>query len=227
MQVEDDARLSLRRARATIDVAMPRPSLDRRAFVTGVTWAALSSPIARAHAAPPPSVPPVPLLVRAIRGLAVEPLGGWLTNANEVYAPHHLSFVEAAAARADLVGVPAEVVTRADRDAYAGLLVPGAVNVFVVERLMDVDEPGRTRMGVAWRCLRDLEKRYVIVAAYAKPFVLAHELGHFLGNPHSKVRNNLMSYEHDEGVRPFLDDAQGATARTAALTLFAEKKLRK
>ena len=197
--------------------------MNRRAFVTTMTAAAVTW--RQARAAPPPELPPLPLLVRLVSGLPVEPIASWLANANEVFAPHRLSFVHATAPRADLDGVPREVVTRQDRDAFGAKVAPGALNVFVAERLEDVDEPGRSRMGVAWRSLREPEKRYVIVAAYAKPFVLAHELGHFLGNPHSRVRNNLMSYEHDEGARPFLDEPQGRTARAAARALFADKKL--
>jgi hypothetical protein len=37
--------------------------------------------------------------------------------------------------------------------------------------------------------------------------VLAHELGHFFGNGHSDVADNLMSYTRTGG-RVFLDDAQ-------------------
>ena len=36
------------------------------------------------------------------------------------------------------------------------------------------------------------------------PTTLAHELGHFLGNGHAYVKNNLMSYERDGG-EVFLD----------------------
>lgn len=80
-------------------------------------------------------------------------------------------------------------------------------------------------MGVAWRCLRDLEKKYVLVAAYAREMVLAHELGHFLGNPHSNVKNNLMSYDHDEHGLVFIDGTQARVARATARQLFAKKKL--
>lgn len=222
MEQSQRARASRYHAR---DMSRRSSSLGRRSFVAGATCALAFGRGAHAGASPRSAVPTIPLQLRGGRGLDLASLPSWIANANEVFAPHRLAFEEAAPARADLDGVPAEVVTRADRDAYAAHLTAGVVSVFLVERLLDVDEPGRTRMGVAWRSLRDPEKRYVLVAAYAKPFVLAHELGHFFGNPHSKVRNNLMSYEHDEGVPPFLDAAQGETARRAAQALFAEKKL--
>lgn len=141
-----------------------------------------------------------------------------------LFGDHGVSFVEARP-RETIAARHADVITRDDRDAFAALLAPGVINVFVVRKLDDVDEPGRPRMGVTWRYLRDLEKKYVIVASYARPVVLSHELGHFLGNGHSKVKNNLMSYEHEEGARIFLDGAQGKMARDTARRLLSEKKL--
>jgi hypothetical protein len=91
----------------------------------------------------------------------------------------------------------AHLETRADRDALAAELEPRVINVFVVDSLRDVDEPDRYRMGVCWR--RGDGKPYVIVAANARPTVLAHELGHFFGNGHSTVPNNVMSYVRTDG----------------------------
>ena len=49
---------------------------------------------------------------------------------------------------------------------------------------------------------------FLIVSKISKPYVLAHELGHLLGNPkHSDVPGNLMSYERTAQT-PFLDAAQ-------------------
>jgi hypothetical protein len=69
-----------------------------------------------------------------------------------------------------------------------------------------------------------LKQRYVIVSSAARETTLAHELGHFLGNPHSFVKNNLMSYERDGG-QVFLDESQGAISRKTARLLFAKKEL--
>ena len=53
----------------------------------------------------------------------------------------------------------------------------------------------------------------MILSAIAGPDVLAHELGHFLGNPaHSDVPGNLMSYQHTEAL-PFLDALQSSRLR--------------
>ena len=67
-----------------------------------------------------------------------------------------------------------------------------------------------------------------IVAANSLPTTSAHELGHFLGNEHAYVRNNLMSYlRDDESMHPhiFLDAAQGARAQRTARALLAKGEL--
>jgi hypothetical protein len=102
--------------------------------------------------------------------------------------------------------------TRADRDALTPLMETGVIDVFLVRELEDVDEPGRFRMGVCWTGRGG--KRFIVLARTARPTVLAHELGHFFGNPqHSTVVNNLMSYSRD-GASVFLDDRQSATIKS-------------
>jgi hypothetical protein len=103
--------------------------------------------------------------------------------------------------------------TRADRDALASELETGVINVFVVESLRDVDEPDRYRMGVCWR--RGDGKPFVIVASNARPTVLAHELGHFFGNGHSTVPNNVMSYVRTD-AEVFFDAKQIGVIRATA-----------
>jgi hypothetical protein len=44
--------------------------------------------------------------------------------------------------------------------------------------------------------------------ASAPATVLAHELGHYFGNPHSPVVDNVMSYERS-GAAVFFDADQG------------------
>lgn len=106
----------------------------------------------------------------------------------------------------------AELHSRADRDALAAYVEPrGFVDVFVVSVLEDVDEPGRLRKGVAWTHKAD-GRRYVIISASAPAQVLAHELGHFFGNAHTAVPDNLMSYERTGGPVSF-DEAQNKRIR--------------
>jgi hypothetical protein len=97
--------------------------------------------------------------------------------------------------------------TRADRDALATDLDKGKINVLVVGSLRDVDEPDRMRQGVHWRPAATPNKHYVIVAATAGATTLAHELGHFFGNPHTTIKDNLMSYDRS-GAEVSLNDAQ-------------------
>lgn len=77
----------------------------------------------------------------------------------------------------------AHVETRAQRDAIAaGRLGAAGVDVFVVDQLDDIDEPGRI-YGVTWH--RHDGKKYAIVSAEALERTLAHELGHVFGLQHS------------------------------------------
>ncbi|NUP11028.1 MAG: hypothetical protein HOW73_33695 [Polyangiaceae bacterium] len=144
--------------------------------------------------------------------------------ANAVFAAHKIRFVEHLDARA-LASKHARLETAADRDALADSMLVGVANVFLVESLRDVDDPSLYRMGVCWRKLSDLKKKYVIVTASALGTTLAHELGHFLGNGHSSVKNNLMSYDRDGG-KVFLDASQGKKARQTAQGLLSSKQLK-
>jgi hypothetical protein len=99
-----------------------------------------------------------------------------------------------------------EMHSRADRDALAALVEKNVIDVFVVAALEDVDERGRMRKGVAWTN-KTAGKRYLILSAAAPRGVLTHELGHFFGNAHTDVPDNLMSYSRT-GAQVFLDDPQ-------------------
>ncbi len=82
------------------------------------------------------------------------------------------------------------------------------IDCFVVRSLRDVDDPSAMRRGVHWRSQTHAGAHYVIVSSIAGLNVLAHELGHYLGNPaHSEVAGNLMSYTAGEGL-PTLDIKQ-------------------
>ena len=147
-----------------------------------------------------------------------------LAEVERLFTPYGLSFatVESRA----IAPAQAHAETRRDRDAFAAALHPGAVNVFVVASLRDVDDPSRMRMGVCWTPRGDdARARYVIVSSIARPSVLAHELGHYFGNPHSKVPNNVMSYDRTAGVAPFFDEAQGKVLRRTARALFQRRVL--
>ena len=100
----------------------------------------------------------------------------------------------------------AHVETRADRDALAMRVAPHVVDVFVVDSLRDVDDTSQMRRGVHWHAPSGVH--YLILVASAPTTVLAHELGHYFGNPHSQVVDNVMSYERT-GAPVFFDPDQG------------------
>lgn len=105
----------------------------------------------------------------------------------------------------------ASMHTRTDRDALTPLTErSGFVDVFLVRELEDVDDPGTYRRGVCWTGRGG--KRFIILSQIAGPSVLAHELGHFFGNGHSPIDDNLMSYVRT-GAEVFLDDKQVARVR--------------
>ena len=124
-----------------------------------------------------------------------------------------------------LVEEMAKLETADDRDAVAQHLQPGAINAFIVKSLRDIDKPDRFIRGVRWRNRSDLRKDYVIVSSIAGPFTLCHELGHFLGNGHSYVVNNVMSYKHEDAKKIQFDKRQGAKMRLVARRLLRTKKV--
>lgn len=133
---------------------------------------------------------------------------GWLAleidTAEGLFEPFGVRF-----ARTD--GAPldahlARVETRADRNLLASHITPGVIDVFVVGSLRDVDDPAQKRRGVHWHAPSGAH--YLILVASAPTAVLAHELGHYFGNPHSHVPDNVMSYERT-GAPVFFDADQG------------------
>jgi hypothetical protein len=146
-----------------------------------------------------------------------------LAAANTIYRPLGIELVDAE--RVPLAATHAEVITRDDRDTLERYVRTGAVHCFIVAKLMDVDEPGRERRGVHWHPRPRPQDSFLIVSKISKPYVLAHELGHLLGNPeHSKTPGNLMSYAWTVDP-PFLDAAQIQRVRSALAGLLKSGKL--
>jgi hypothetical protein len=114
--------------------------------------------------------------------------------------------------------------TRKDRDDLATELEKGRINVMIVASLRDVDDPSLLRMGVHWRPQSNLRKHYIIVAASALPSTLAHELGHYFGNAHSSVTDNVMSYDRT-GATVFFDASQKRKVKTFARLFLRSKEL--
>jgi hypothetical protein len=134
-----------------------------------------------------------------------------LERANAIYAPYGVSFAERG--QAPLPAGHSQIELRADRDALGAYARKDVINCYLVSELRDVDDPTQVRRGVHWHAPKGTPDHFVIVAAIAGPNVLAHELGHFLGNrDHSPTAGNLMSYLATPGM-PTLDDAQLARMR--------------
>ncbi|MCK6571257.1 hypothetical protein L6V77_09165 [Myxococcota bacterium] len=150
-------------------------------------------------------------------GAAPEWLAAQVAWANRLMAPAGVA-VEVTSTR-PLPARHARLMTRADRDALARLRRRGTIDVFIVDHLEDVDEPGRARMGVHWRLRRDRQRRYVILSKTATPTVLAHELGHYFGNGHTDVVDNVMSYARSDPERMHFDEVQSGRIRRAARAL--------
>jgi hypothetical protein len=182
---------------------------------------------------PPPSALTLPVVFH-VPTVAGKPSvdAAWmdlrLAETNRVFKPHGLQFRRAAVR--PLVAKHAIADHRGQRDGLAPLNRPGVINVYVVNRLMDIHEKGRVRQGVHWKVRtpgRSVRTRYVIVAAYSVPGVLPHELGHYLGHArHSKVPDNLMCYTRTGKRKPFLSTQQGRAMARKARRLFKHKVLR-
>jgi len=191
--------------------------LTRRSLLIGLAAPLLS-----------PKLPVLPLSV-AVATLEGRPVVDDVWLARQLHEANHLMsahgiFVELVTKRA-LPAEAADLDTADDRDALAKHVQDDVINIFIVQKLRDVDNRSLYRMGVRWRQRRDISKDYVILAASAMPTTLAHELGHYFGNSHSYVANNIMSYIRSDPSKVAFDDRQGAKMRNVARRLLRSGKV--
>jgi hypothetical protein len=199
--------MSTSRAR-TPSSASRSERMKSKAIVALVAALLCAAPPRGAMAAPTGDVTfPISIAV-AVEDGAPAASDAWIStqidDANELYGPLGVRFRWTL--RREISADHAQMHSRGDRDALAPLVEKNVIDVFVVAALEDVDEPGRYRKGVAWTSKPD-GKRFLILSKIAPRTVLAHELGHFFGNGHSDVPDNLMSYSRTGG-RVFLDETQ-------------------
>ncbi len=179
--------------------------------------------------APAPAPAPAPTFPIAITVAVEDNLPArddpWIStqidDANDLYGPLGIRFRWTL--RKEMKESHAQMHSRDDRDALAPLVEKNVIDVFVVAALEDVDEPGRYRKGVAWTS-KPSGKRFLILSAAAPRTVLAHELGHFFGNGHSVVPDNLMSYSRT-GAPVFLDEVQVERVRQFSSAFLASGRL--
>jgi len=91
--------------------------------------------------------------------------------------------------------------TRADRSALGTHVTGTVIHVFVTGALENVDDPEVPVFGVTWR---KGDRKFVILAANARDIVLAHELGHVFGLPHSTYAISIMN-KTKRATPPFED----------------------
>lgn len=148
-------------------------------------------------------------------------LAAQLDAANRHFAPADIGFevtgIDALPASA------AHIATPGDRDGLAAdRLGGGVIHVFIVRQLDDVDHAGQVIRGVTWHTHKDARK-YVIVSITAPERVLAHELGHFFGLPHSTYAVSIMNKR--ERKQPPLEQRKFADEEIAALRLSVTRLL--
>lgn len=159
-------------------------------------------------------------------GLIAAPdwLARQLAAANQHFAALDLGFT--------VVGIDtlpagvAHVATRRDRDQLAAGRLDGPVlHVFVIGQLDDVDRPGEVIRGVTWH-LRPDGRKYVVLSTIAPDRVLAHELGHVFGLPHSRYAVSIMNKteraEPPIAQRTFADEEVAAMRPVLARLLRAK-----
>ncbi|MFT3694281.1 MAG: matrixin family metalloprotease [Kofleriaceae bacterium] len=135
--------------------------------------------------------------------------------ANTLFAPVDASFE--VAGQVTLDDSAKHVVTRDDRNALAKLVDDNKIHVFVIDKLENVDE-NKPVHGVTWR---GGGKKYIIIGSDSMERVLAHELGHVFGLPHSKYPISIMNKTKRE--KPPIEDRRFSDEEQAKMKPVIEK----
>lgn len=117
-----------------------------------------------------------------------------ITEANALFRPVEVCFIPVEGTR--LPKELGEVLTRKQRLllGHEGRTKRGRIDLFIVNRLGDIDQAGEEIRGVHWRDPKDPSKRrWIILSRIARHKVLAHELGHYFSLPHSDFPESIMN----------------------------------
>jgi hypothetical protein len=166
----------------------------------------------------------VPVGPEAGDGLIAKPdwLAVQLAEANRHFAPIDVGFQVVGADT--LPASASHIATPADRDAVSeGRLTGKVIHLFITGQLDDVDQPDGIIRGVTWH-VRGGDRKYVILSTAAPERVLAHELGHVFGLPHSRYAISIMNKRpRDE---PPVEQRTFAEAELAAMRPALKRLLR-
>jgi hypothetical protein len=144
-------------------------------------------------------------------GLVVTPewIAAQVATANRQFAALDVGFQIAGSDV--LPASAAHLRTRADRSALAPYVEGKVIHVFVTGQLDNVDDD-KPVYGVTWRTGA---RKFVILAANARDLVLAHELGHVFGLPHSTYAISIMN--KTKRAAPPIEERRFADEELAAM----------
>jgi len=125
-----------------------------------------------------------------------EEVDRWLTKASELMADAGVTFRAASlktetmdSAIVPSVAVRNQLVSRAKFD--------GTIHLYVARKVSDIDKEGGWIAGVHWRywgSKKSMKGQHCVILSASACGVetLAHEFGHFFGEPHTKAPDNIM-----------------------------------